>query len=501
MSRDRAKVSDPLAVAAKHAVGYRDRDRPLHPTADLATLRAAFHGPLPEAGVDPATVIEDLIAFAEPGLVDNTSSGFHGWVMGGSAPVGVAADWLTSIWGQNAALFQTAPAAAVAEEAVEVWLLDLLDLPRESSVGLVTGATMAGFVGLAAARSEVLRRHGHDFEADGLQGAPELRVFLSDDAHVSDVAAAQFLGLGQRNIALIPSNAAGLMQVDALAGALADHDGPKIIVAQAGHINSGGFEDFNAIADLAQAHRAWVHVDGAFGLWARALDEKAHLTDGIDRADSWSVDGHKWVQTPYECGFAIVRDLMAHKRAMTTSAGYLSDDPGDGRNPNDYGPELSRRARGFAAWAVLRAFGREGIKRVIQDNCSAAFQFAQSADRLPGLSVLNDVALNQVALVADDDPTGEMVRSLERRLNDQGRIFVKSAVWKGRTVLRFSFVTPNPTSEGVEIACDELRRAWDAVSRHVPTPVLKGKGPGRSRGPSKNMGPDQFGISPTMPSR
>ncbi|MCP4385202.1 MAG: aspartate aminotransferase family protein, partial [Hyphomicrobiales bacterium] len=309
-----SRSSKPLERAGAYGEVFRQKVRPLHATASVEELRQAFCQPLGEHPKDATAVIEELIAAAEPGLVGNTDPNFFAWVMGGSDPVGVAADWLTSIWGQNAAIFQTAPAAAIAEEAVSAWLLDLLDLPRESSVGFVTGATMACFVGLAAARSVVLARAGHSFEQDGLQGAPPVRIFASDDAHETNFAALRHLGFGERNFVRIPSDEAGLMDAGRLASAMAAIDGPKIIIAQAGHINSGGFEDFEAIASLARQHGAWLHIDGAFGLWARVLDEKAHLTKGVDLADSWSVDGHKWLQIPYDSGFAIVRDAEAHRR-------------------------------------------------------------------------------------------------------------------------------------------------------------------------------------------
>ncbi|MEO1239947.1 MAG: pyridoxal-dependent decarboxylase, partial [Pseudomonadota bacterium] len=292
-----------MAHAAQQAIAHRRAPRPLHPTATAEELRARFCVPLPEGPRDGVAVLDDLVAAAKDGLVGNTDGSFFAWVMGGSSPVGVAADWLTSAWGQNAAIYQTAPAAAIAEEAVSAWLLDLLDLPRDASVGFVTGATMAAFVGLAAARTSVLQRAGHDFEAQGLQGAPIIKVFLSDDAHITNYSALRYIGLGDANIVKIPSDTQGRMIVADLAAQLDAHAGPKIIIAQAGHINSGAFEDFGAISTLSRQHDAWLHVDGAFGLWARATQSRAHLTDHVDLADSWSVDGHKWLQIPYDSGF------------------------------------------------------------------------------------------------------------------------------------------------------------------------------------------------------
>lgn len=447
----------PLAVAADYAVGFRDRSRSLHPSASADDLRARFRVPLPAAPRDEAAVIADLIAAAEPGLVGNTEGNFYAWVMGGSSPVGVAADWLTSIWGQNAAIYQTSPAAAVAEEAVSDWLLDLLDLPREASVGFVTGATMAAFVGLAAARTAVLARAGHDFERDGLQGAPRIRVFLSDDAHVTNLTGVRHIGLGDANCARIPSDDQGRMHPAALEAALEAHDGPKIIIAQAGHINSGAFEDFTKISRLARTHDAWLHVDGAFGLWARVSPDRSHLTRGIEHADSWSVDGHKWMQIPYDSGFAIVRDADAHRRAMDITASYLNADPEDGRNPTQYSPELSRRARGFAAWAVFQALGRDGACALVERHCRCADLIAVAIDTIPGLAVANDVHLNQVVVECTAAAPSGTITALADRLNARGDVFVRPTHWKGRDVLRISIVNPATKPAVIGTLAEALR--------------------------------------------
>jgi glutamate/tyrosine decarboxylase-like PLP-dependent enzyme len=416
---------------------------------------------------DPRAVIDELIAAVEPGLVGNTQANFFAWVMGGSAPTGVAADWLTSAWGQNAAIFQTSPAAAVAEEAVAAWLLDLLDLPPECSVGFVTGATMAGFVCLAAARTEVLRLAGHDFEAEGLHGAPKVHVFLSDDAHVSNIAALRYLGFGDRALIRVPSDAQGLMHVDRLSELIARVAGPKIIISQAGHINSGGMEPFARIADIAGAYGAWHHVDGAFGLWARVLPEMRELMQGSVAADSWSVDGHKWLQIPYDSGFAIVRNSDAHRRAMAMSAAYLNRDEGDGRNPSEFNPELSRRARGFAAWAVFRELGRSGVREMIRGHCSLAAVLAQRLGTLPGVSVLNDVRLNQVAVALNGIPPGARARAIQglsALLNEEFGQFVRPTIWKGQAILRISIISPATTQMEVERLADGIGLAWKRVS-------------------------------------
>ena len=458
------KPGSALELAAGYGRLFRQQVRPLHPTATTEALRAAFCQPLQSAPMDPTHVLSELIKAAEPGLVGNTDPNFYAWVMGGSDPVGVAADWLTSIWGQNAAIFQTSPAAAVAEEAVSAWLLDLLDLPRESSVGLVTGATMAGFVGLAAARSVVLERAGHDFEEYGLQGAPKITVFVSDDAHVTNLSALRYLGFGRANVRAVASDAAGLMRMDALERDLALVDGPKIIIGQAGHIHSGGFEDFVTMGALAGAHDAWLHIDGAFGLWARVLDEKAELTRGLELADSWSVDGHKWLQLPYDSGFAIVRHPAAHRRAMDISASFLNRDPSDGRNPTEYNPELSRRARGFAAWALFRTLGVEGIRTLVRGHCGAAAAVVAGIRDLPGLELVGTADLNQIVLSPGAATDAEaVVAAFARELNARHGLFVKTARWKGREVLRLSIIIGGTDDRHTERLISAIRSAWTAV--------------------------------------
>lgn len=462
-------IPDPvLERAAEYGAAFRSRRRPIHPTADVAALRRGFCQPLNDTGRDGSEVIEDLIAAAEPGLVGNTDGNFFAWVMGGSNPVGVAADWLTSIWGQNAAIFQTAPAAAIAEEAVSDWMLDLLDLPCSSSVGLVTGATMASFVSLAAARGEVLTRVGYDLDRDGLQGAPLVRIFLSDDAHVSNHAALRYLGFGEANLVRVASDAQGVMRIGALEAALEGHSGPKIIIGQAGHINSGAFDDFTALADLRDRHDAWLHVDGAFGLWLRVLPERKNVTTGLDRADSWAVDGHKWLQIPYDSGFAIVRDADAHRRAMAIAASYLTESPEDGRNPTSYNPELSRRARGFAAWSVLRCLGRNGVIDLIRRHCSLARDLARRIDQIEGLTVLNEVVCNQTIVATEADTSGPeddaRIQRLADELNATGRVFLRTDAWRGRMCLRFS-VSAGPTdARAIEALASQIRESWTTLA-------------------------------------
>jgi len=456
-----------LARAFEYSATYRRNPRALHATQTVAELRRRFCMPMPEEGRDQADVIDDLIAAAEPGLIGNTDANFFAWVMGGSDTTGVAADWLTSVWGQNAAIFQTAPSAAIAEEAVENWILDLLDLPRESSVGLVTGATMAGFVCLAAARSEVLARVGYDVERDGLQGAPLVQIFISDDAHVSNFAALRYLGFGEPNIVRVACDDQGVMRTEMLAEALSNAEGPKIIIGTAGHINSGGFEDFERLSLLSEQHDAWLHVDGAFGLWARMLPEKEGLTRALEKADSWSVDGHKWLQIPYDSGFAIVKSSDAHRRTMDISASYLNQSPEDGRNPTEFNPELSRRARGFTAWAVLQSLGRNGIRDMVRRHCQCTMKLAAWLDPVPGIEVCNRVDLNQLVLTIGDSKEDRTLEAAQC-LNETGTIFVRTTKWKAKTVLRISNIAQHTDEETTRKLADQLIEIANRFNKECP---------------------------------
>jgi len=458
-----------LERAAAYGRRYRGSSRPLHPSADADQLRRLFDLGLPEAGRDPIAVLDDLIAAAEPGLVGNTDPRFFAWVMGSSHPAGVAADWLTSIWGQNAGIFQTAPAAAIAEEVTAKWLLELLDLPRESSIGFTTGATMAAFICLAAARGEVLRRAGHDFDEDGLQGAPRIAVLVSEDAHASNFAALRYLGFGARNITRIAGDSQGALDVQALDAALTARKGPALVICQAGQINTGAFDRFDAIAELAANHGAWLHVDGAFGLWARAVPELRALTSGAERADSWAVDGHKWLQMPYDSGFAIVRDANAHRRAMDISASYLTESPGDGRNPTHFNPELSRRARAFPAWMMIQVLGRNGVAEIVRRHCECAALIADRCRSVAGIEVLNRVCLNQVVLSfgasEEDRAAGALTEKVAEALNATGRYFVRTADWKGLRVLRISVISNGTDRAVAQELADAIGSTWRRISQ------------------------------------
>ena len=450
-----------FAEIAAYAVKRRAGDATRHhaPLASYAQQVEDFQLDV-SAVAGPDQVIRDLIALAEPGLAAITAPRFFGWVMGGSNPTGVAADWLTSIWGQNAGNHIATPAAAAAETASAAALLDLLDLPRESSVGFVTGATMASFTCLAAARGAVLRRAGWNIDTDGMAGCPPITIVLGEEAHSTIYAGLKYLGFGERNFVKVAVNREGAMEPRAFAEAMDASSGPVIVIAQAGHINSGAFDPFTEIARIARAKGAWLHIDGAFGLWARATKTHRALGEGLELADSWSVDGHKWLQTPYDCAYAIVRDREAHVRAMQIAASYLPASAGADRVPADYVPELSRRARGFATWAMIRLLGRRGIADMVSRHCALARRFAQKLGAEPGVEIMNDVVLNQLAVhFGNDAQTNDVIA----RVQASGECFLAGASWRGKAIMRISVTNENTTEADVDRSVAAILEAWRAV--------------------------------------
>nr|WP_255500705.1 aspartate aminotransferase family protein [Caulobacter sp. 17J80-11] len=454
-----------LADVAARAAAFRAgaAERPHAPLRDYPQSRAAFEAPTPEDGAPAPAVIAELAALAEPGLANITGPRFFGFVIGGSAPVGVAADWLTSAWGQNVGMTAATPAASAAEHVAAGWLLDLLDLPREASVGFVTGATLANFTALAAARSEVLRRAGWDVEANGLFGAPPIHVVLGEEAHSTVFSALRYLGLGDQRVVRVAVDAQGRMRPEAFAQALSNLDGPVIAVAQAGQINSGAFDPFPEIAEAARAKGAWLHVDGAFGLWARAAPDRAPLARGVELADSWATDGHKWLQTPYDCGYVIVRDRAAHRRAMSIVASYL---PAGEANPADFVPELSRRARGFATWAMIRSLGRKGVADLVSRNCAQARRMAERLGAEPDIAILNDVVLNQVAVRLgsdlDDARADALTDRTIARIQREGVCYVGGAAWAGKRILRVSVINAATSERDIDVSAEAIISAWRA---------------------------------------
>lgn len=460
-------MSDPdltvLPIAATHAAAYRAATAQAEhtPVADYAAMMAAFAAPVPETGDDARAIIDELVAKATPGIRAQTGPRFYGWVIGNSHPTGVAADWLASAWGQNAGNIVASPAASAVEAVAAGWLLDLLGLPATASVGVVTGATVANFVCLAAARSEVLRRAGWDVEANGLFGAPEVTVLIGADAHATVYSGLKYLGLGAKRVREVACDDLGQVLPTAFEAALAEASGPVIAILQAGQINTGGCDPFADIIPMTRAKRAWVHVDGAFGLWAQAAPARQHLTRGVDLADSWATDGHKWLQTPYDCGYAIVRDAEAHRRAMAISASYLPPAEGADRDPSAYVPELSRRARGFATWAMIRQLGRAGIAEMVERNCQVARHIGERLADEPGIALVASVPLNQfmVRFGNDDAVTLAMIEQVQR----DAVAFFGPAQWRGQWVMRGSVSSIATTMAEADRTIDAVIDAWRRV--------------------------------------
>ena len=460
-----------FSIAADHAARFRDTidSRPHHPLRDYAGSLEAFAAPLPEKPSPLVDVLDELVTTAEPGLHLMTGPRFFGWVIGGSHPMGVAADFLTSAWGQNAGNHTVSPSAAAVETVGGHWLLQLLGLPLEASVGFVTGATVANFTCLAAARGEVLLRAGWDADANGLFGAPPISVLIGDDAHTTVFSALQFLGLGHDRVIRVPTDDQGRIVPAGFEQAVADVSGPRIAILQAGQINTGACDDFGRLIPIAKSKGAWVHVDGAFGLWAQVSARRRHLTSGVEQADSWATDGHKWLQTPYDCGYAIVRDEVAHRRAMTISASYLPLASEGERDPSHYVPELSRRARGFATWAMIRHLGRAGIEALVDDASDAAASIAQALAREPGIAIGNDVLLNQVIVRFGADWPAEQADNLTKRtigaLQREGALFAGGAIWRGRQVLRLSVTNYQTNTAQAAEAVEAIVRAYRGERR------------------------------------
>ena len=436
--------------------------RRVRATATLAELRAALGGPLPTHPIDPVDVVDALARAADPGLVTTTGPRYFGFVTGGALPATVATEWLVAVWDQAASLYVLSPAAAVVEEVAAAWLIDLLGLPSGCSVGFVTGCHAANFTALAGARHERLRRAGWDVEADGLQGAPRIRVLVGDEAHVSVIGALRMLGIGSRQIERVAADDQGRMKPDTLAAALAGGSAaPTIVCAQAGNVNSGAFDPLDAIADVAGRHQAWLHVDGAFGLWAAASGALKHHLRGIERADSCATDAHKWLNVPYDSGLVFTAHPAAHRAAMSLSAAYLVRSPEEPREPMDWVPESSRRARGFAVYAALRSLGRSGVADLVDRCCRLARRFADRLRQEPSIRILNDVVLNQVLVRVEPAGGGGDAATREALVvvQQEGVCWLGGSRWHGLEAMRISVSNWSTTDDDIDRSADSIIRA------------------------------------------
>ena len=410
--------------------------RPVVEQATVDELRCRLGGQLPDGPVDPLTVVEDLARAAEPGLIAIPSGRYFGFVIGGGLPAAVAADWLTSVWDQCPGFYACGPAASVAEEVAGGWLRQLLGLPEGASFAFVSGCQMAHLTCLAAARHHVLQAVGWDAEELGLTGAPPIRVLVGARRHVSIDRALRFLGIGRAALTVIPADGSARMRVSRLRDELAAGDGPAIVCAQAGEVNTGAFDPLEEIADAAAQARAWLHIDGAFGLWAAASPALRHLARGAERADSWAFDAHKWLNVPYDSGMAFCAHPGSHRAAMTATAEYLvQGGPGQPRDAVDWTPAFSRRARGFAVYAALRSLGRRGVADLVERTCAHARAFAAGLAGLPGCQVLNEVVINQVLFRFADDQTTDRVL---RHVVDSGEAWLSGTTFDGQRAIRLS---------------------------------------------------------------
>jgi glutamate/tyrosine decarboxylase-like PLP-dependent enzyme len=443
------------AEGARHRASVAER--PVQPKADRAALAAAFGGPLPVHPTDADRVVDDLVAAAGPGIVGTVGPRFFGFVIGGASPAATAADLLAAGWDQCAYNEVLSPAAAAAERSAGGWVKQLLGLPATASVGFVTGAQAANTVGLAVGRQRVLADVGWDVARDGLFGAPHIAVVASEERHATIDRAARLLGFGTRSIEPVAATSQGAIDVDRLRITLdALRDRPVIVCLQAGNVNTGACDDLRAATAVAHGHGAWVHVDGAFGLWAAASPRTAHLVDGVDLADSWGTDAHKWLNVPYDCGLAFCADATLHAATMSYSAAYLT---GSGVQADyvlgDLTPESSRRARGFAVWAALHELGSRGVADLVDRSCALARRMAERLDA-GGATIHNDVVLNQVLVsIGDTSRTDAIVDTVQR----EGTCWVGGTTWHGQRLIRISVSNATTTERDIDVSADAILRA------------------------------------------
>ena len=447
-----------LARTAAIAADYLETldTRPVRPERRYREMLALLDSPLPEHPTDPAVVVEELAAVAEPGIMAIGSGRWFGFVAGGALPASLASDWLVSAWDQNTGLAEPTPSTSALEVVAGRWLLELLGLPAHSSFAFVTGCQMAHVTCLAAARHAVYRRAGWDLPRQGLAGAPPLRVVVGGARHVTIMRALRLLGIGAEQEIVLGADREGRMQTEGLAAAI-DGGVPTIVCAQAGDVNTGAFDDLQAIADAVDGSDAWVHIDGAFGLWAAASPAHAHLVEGNARADSWATDGPKWLNVPFDCGIAICAHPADHAAAMEYAAPYLDvSDRLVARDPMGYSPEFSRRARAVPVWAAIRELGREGVTDLVDRCCAHARAIADGVAALPGCEVLNDVVLNQVLFRFEDDARTQDILAAVKA---EGEAWMSPTTREGRFTIRISVVGWRTTEDDVERTVAAFARA------------------------------------------
>ncbi|MCK0151671.1 aminotransferase class V-fold PLP-dependent enzyme [Marivita sp. S6314] len=451
-----------MEAAARHAVAYR---------AGLDAARAApdkrpsavvdrFKGDLPKSGQDALSVIEDMVAQSADGIHAHSSSRFFGYVCGGSMPVGAAADFLVTSWGQNAASSWESASVAVIEQTVCRWCLDLLGLPPDCGVGIVTGATVANTQAIIAARDALLARQGWDISDQGLFGAPHIPVLIGADAHSAPMAGIRYAGLGLGRATRLDTDDQGRIRMDALQAALDTCETPPLVILQAGQINTGAFDPFAEAIPRVHAAGGWVHVDGAFGLWANAIPEMRDRTASVETADSWAVDLHKWLNAPYDAGLCIVKDRTDLVTSMTARGAYLPE-IGETWEPSESTLELSRRARGVPSYAILKHLGADGVRAMIRRHCDLAVYLADQLSVIPGIRILNDVVLNQVAIAFESD---EVTTKVLEQVQTRGRVYPSHGVWQGHQIVRVSIINHATDKADIDLLIEELLSAQQSVA-------------------------------------
>ncbi|MBF5042143.1 aspartate aminotransferase family protein [Aggregicoccus sp. 17bor-14] len=460
----RALLEEVLRLAAAYEEGLPERH--VGPRAGVAALREVLGGPLPERGEDPRRVITALARDADPGVVAMAGPRYFGFVTGGRLPVALAADWLTSTWDQNGCLAVMSPAVSVLEEVAGTWVKGLLGIPQEAGVGFVTGSQVANFTAMLAARNALLRRAGWDLERDGVRGSPPLHVVMGEEAHSSVQRALRYLGVGTRDVHAVPVDAQGRLRAEALGPVLARLEGPVLVCAQAGNVNTGACDALEPIADACERRGAWLHVDGAFGLWAAAAPARRHLVRGLERAQSWALDAHKWLNVPYDSAMVAVQPASALKDAISVSAAYLPQGGGE-RNALEYGLEMSRRARGLTVYAALRSLGREGVAELVERCCRLAARFAERLAAEGGVQVLNEVVLNQALVrfapaglsAAEADA---LTRAVIARVQQEGTCWLGGTVWQGVAAVRLSVSNASTREADIDRSAEAVLAAYRA---------------------------------------
>lgn len=461
-----ASEIEALQVANQHASSYRraENTRSIPPSQTASEAHEIFGGALNDEGQDADQVLRDIIAKSDGGILDFTSPRFFGFVIGGSHPVGVAADHLVSAWGNPSSYAELTPGVTAMENQMTTWIADLLGLPDNCGAGIVTGATMANTIAIMAARNALLAREGWNVEDQGLFGAPEINVVLGDEAHSAVFAGLRYAGFGAKRVTRVPADAEGRMIATELDRALNALTGPTLVIVQAGNVNSGASDPFAEIIPIARKHKAWVHVDGAFGLWLAASPDTRAIVAGVAEADSWAVDLHKWLQAPYDSAIAFVRDKARLATAMSAKGAYLPDE-GTFPDPSDFVTELSRRARGVPSYAILRTLGKSGVSQMIARHCVLAKHLARLISAEPGLTVLNQVVANQVVITCGEGEKGDaQTQATLAKVQENGKVYPTHGNWRDRTIIRCSICNYATRQNDVDLLAEEIITAWRDVN-------------------------------------